>query len=104
MPRAKQVPMPHAPQVSQERKDRRAQRAYPAEYRAQIVVLAYPASNRRRGDAELLLQAFRRPAAADQLKRTVTAGRVPTGSRRVSAPSWRSFVDRIAVSSRSETS
>jgi transposase len=39
MPRAKQVPMPHAPQVSQERKDRRAQRAYPAEYRAQIVEL-----------------------------------------------------------------
>jgi transposase len=39
MPRAKQEPMPHAPQVPQERKGRRAQRPYPAEYRAQMVEL-----------------------------------------------------------------
>jgi transposase-like protein len=31
--------MPHAPQVPPARKSRRAQRAYPAEYRAQIVEL-----------------------------------------------------------------
>lgn len=39
MPRAKQGPMLHAPQVPQDRRGRRAQKPYPAEYRAQMVEL-----------------------------------------------------------------
>ena len=39
MPRAKQGPMLHAPQVSRDRRGRRAQKPYPAEYRAQMVEL-----------------------------------------------------------------
>jgi transposase len=38
MPRAKQVPMPHAPQVPQDRRGR-SHKPYPAEYRAQMVEL-----------------------------------------------------------------
>lgn len=39
MPRAKHGPMPHASEVPLDRRGRRAQKPYPAEYRAQMVEL-----------------------------------------------------------------